>query len=79
MYKYATDPGSEQPNTERIDKRGRMAVIRQVKAPLLCRKCELRISKGGEDWTMKQVWHGKTLRFPLLERLRIHATLTTHR
>jgi hypothetical protein len=71
MYKYATDPGSERPNTERVDRRGRRPVIRQVRAPLLCRECELRISEGGENWMMKQVWHGKTQRFPLLDLLTI--------
>ena len=71
MYKYATDAGSERPNTERVDKRGRRPVIRQVTAPLLCRECELRISERGENWMMKQVWHRKTQRFPLLDLLNL--------
>src|SRR4051794_14235586 len=74
MYRNASDHNRGQPNVEKVDKQGHRRVVRQVFAPLLCLKCEGRISKGGENWMMRQIWNGSTQRFPLLERLNLALT-----
>jgi len=41
------------PNPFQITSEGVVQTSKQIKAPLLCRECELRLSKNGEDWVIR--------------------------
>jgi hypothetical protein len=46
-----------------------IAGVRDIKAPLLCRDCEQRFNRNGENWVLKKMCKGEY--FPLLERLKL--------
>jgi hypothetical protein len=46
-----------------------MAGVRDIKAALLCRDCEQRFNRNGENWVLKRMC--REGRFPLLERLKL--------
>jgi hypothetical protein len=50
------------------------AGVPDIRAPLLCRQCEQRLSRNGENWVLKRISKGE--RFPLLERLKLAIPIT---
>jgi len=46
-----------------------IAGVRDIRAPLLCRACEERFNRNGENWVLKRMSKGGG--FPLLERLEL--------
>jgi len=46
-----------------------IAGVRDIKAPLLCRECEQRFSRNGENWVLKRMCRDG--HFPLFDRLKL--------
>jgi len=55
-------------NPVQVSRTVAIATSRQPQAHLLCRDCEQRFSKRGEDWTIRSCWRSPTT-FPLHEGL----------
>lgn len=52
VYRILRDDGAPNPNPWLISERKTVQIPFQLKAPLLCRDCEQRFSKQGENWVL---------------------------
>lgn len=68
IYRILCDDGEKNPNPWLITPKGAVQTSRQMKARLLCRDCEQRFSKQGENWVLRNCLK-KDRRFPLAELL----------
>jgi hypothetical protein len=53
IYRILRDRGEKNPNPYLLTKAGAVQTSRQEKTWLLCRDCEQRFSKNGENWVLK--------------------------
>jgi hypothetical protein len=64
IYRILRDDGEKNPNPWLLTKNATVQTSRQLKAHLLCRSCEERFTKNGENWVLRHCRH-KDGRFPL--------------
>src|SRR5947208_4164630 len=57
-YKRLRDSTSKNPNPYLLTVKGAVQTSWQMKAPLLCRDCEQRFQKSGENWVLKHCLQG---------------------
>jgi hypothetical protein len=69
MYERVCESGAKNPNPVILTRKRVVQSSRQITTYLLCRECEQRFSKNGEEWMTGQVLDGKK-DFPLLDRLK---------
>ena len=64
VYRILRDEAEKNPNPWQLTPRGAVQTSRQDRAPLLCRECEQRFSKNGENYVLGQCLR-EDRRFPL--------------
>jgi hypothetical protein len=69
MFSYTHELNEENPMTIVVSAKGAKPVVRHVTRHLLCRVCDNRLSKYGENIVLRNMWNGK--RFRLLDRLNV--------
>ncbi len=68
IYRRLRDESQKNPNPWLLTKTATVQKTRPLKAPLLCHGCELRLSRGGENWVLSRCLQ-KDGSFPLATTL----------
>ena len=69
LYGKLREPGKPDPNPIVITVERSISSSRHITGHVLCRKCDQKIARLGEDWVSANCFDGE--RFPLLERLKL--------
>jgi len=69
LYKYVREPKKSKPDPILVSRTVTGRVSRQIKDYVLCKDCEDRFNRNGENYVLRQVWNGQT--FPLRDRLTV--------
>jgi hypothetical protein len=60
FYKLARAAGDKNPNPIVVTPKLQIKTSKQVSDYLLCRECEVRFNRGGEQWVIENCWHAET-------------------